>query len=291
MGLIHPGTGYNFVNSEDGASLEILFPEVTPYGPEQFKVEMDGDNVRVAKGRLLAMHSLTESPVYSSGQALLEFNVEGFAVYPTGTRTEGTDIPNSLWASDGYVTIQKYVPAEGEEPASGSNTWGVYIIRNQAETGGYSGSLPVLAVMANDDDAWTKSTAFPTDTEGQYRFTAWVKTLGVTVDGEEGGSGNLIVEVMNYILLNYAAERIKIASIVWTDADGWTVKQLLIGSLTLPPNITCAPTIYSPDPTPGYPGDTYPGFASTNNDWWGAWTGYTKCVTGGCGYTTSVVAS
>jgi len=290
MGTVQPGVGYNVIDTADGSSLEILFPDQTNNGPEQFKVEMWGDKVQVAKGRVIAMHSLTSSPVYSSQQALLEFNVQGFAVYPTGSRTEGADIPNSIWASDGYVTIQKYVPAEGEEPAYGSNTWGVYIIRNQAEGGGNQGSLPVLAVMADGSDAYTKSTAFPTDTEGHYRWAAWIQELSVTVEGEGGGYGSLKVSGNNYMLLNYAAERIKIASMVWED-DTWKVTQLLIGSLTLPSYIGCAPTIYSLDPPPGYPGGTYPAFASTNNDWWGAWSGYTKCVTGGCGYTTNVVAS
>lgn len=291
MGFIQPGTGYNFVNSEDGSSLEILFPEVAASAPEQFKVEMNGNNVYVAQGRLLAMHSLTSSPVYSSDQALLEFNVQGFAVFPTGSRTEGADVPNSLWASDGYVTIQNYVPAQGEEPAYGSNTWGVYIIRNQAETGGNSGSLPVLCVMAEGSDALLKSTAFPTDTEGQLRIKTYVQTLAINVAGTPGGAGDLVVSSMNHILVNYAAERIKIASMVY-DSGAWKVKQLLIGSLTLPGSIGTAPVEYNPAAPPGYPGVTYPGFAATNDDWWYTpWSGYTKYLTGGFGYTTTVVAS
>jgi len=290
MGDLQPGVGYNLVQSPIGDSLEILFPEVTPYGPEQFKVEMSGDRVKVAKGRVVAMHSLTTNPVFSAQQALLEFNVQGFAIYPTGSRTEGADIPNSIWASDGYVTIQKYVPASGEVPASGSNTWGVYIVRNQAESGGGTGTLPLLAVMADGSDAYTKSTAFPTDTEGHYVWGAYQKTLGVIVDGGSGGSGNLLVEMLNYALQNYAAERIKVASIVWEN-DTWKVTQLLIGTLTLPGYIGGGLITWTTDPVPGYPSATLPGYKATNDNWWAAWTGYTKLLTTGCGYTTNVVAS
>ena len=290
MGDLQPGVGYNLVQSPIGDSLEILFPEVTPYGPEQFKVEMSGDRVKVAKGRVIAMHSLTTNPVFSAQQALLEFNVQGFAIYPTGSRTEGTDIPNSIWASDGYVTIQKYVPASGEVPASGSNTWGVYIVRNQAESGGGTGTLPLLAVMADGSDAYTKSTAFPTDTEGHYVWGAYQKTLGVIVDGGSGGSGNLLVEMLNYALQNYAAERIKVASIVWEN-DAWKVTQLLIGTLTLPGYIGGGLITWTTDPVPGYPSATLPGYKATNDNWWAAWTGYTKLLTTGSGYTTDVVAS
>ena len=288
MALIQPGTGYNFVNSEDGASLEILFPEVAASAPEQFKVEMQGDNVRVAQGRIIAMQAVTSPPLYTSAQALIEFTVQGFAIFPTGTRTEGTDIPNSLWASNGYVTIQKYVPAEGEEPAYGSNNWGVYIVRNQCPSTGANGTYPLLAVMANDDDAHTKSTAFPSDTEGHYNWDCYQQTLGVTIDG--AGSGNLIVSMLNYALGNYAAERVKIASMVWTDANGWTVKQLLIGTLTLPGYVGGGEIIWV-ETLPPYPSDTLPGFKSATDDWFAAWTGYTKLLTTGSGYTTDIIAS
>jgi hypothetical protein len=289
MGLIQPGTGYNFVNSEDGASLEILFPEQTAYGPEQFKVEMYGDNVWVAKGRVIAMQSVTTSPMYSSQQALTEFNVQGFAIFPTASRTEGSDIPNSIWASDGYVTIQKYIPPAGEEPASGSNTWGVYIVRNQCASTGGDGTLPLLAVMADGDDAHTKSTAYPTDTEGHYNWDCYQQVTAVTVEGEGGGSGNLMVSMLNYALANFAGERIKIASIVYEN-ENWKVTQLLIGTLTLPGYIGGG-EIQWVSTLPPYPSATLPGFKSTTDAWFAAWTGYTKLLTTGSGYTTNVVAS
>jgi hypothetical protein len=289
MGLIQPGTGYNFVNSEDGSSLEILFPDNVAYGPEQFKVEMYGDNVWVAKGRVIAMQSVTTSPMYSSQQALTEFNVQGFAIFPTASRTEGSDIPNSIWASDGYVTIQKYIPPAGEEPASGSNTWGVYIVRNQCASTGGDGTLPLLAVMADGDDAHTKSTAYPTDTEGHYNWDCYQQVTAVTVEGEGGGSGNLMVSMLNYALANFAGERIKIASIVYEN-ENWKVTQLLIGTLTLPGYIGGG-EIQWVSTLPTYPSATLPGFKSTTDAWFAAWTGYTKFLTTGSGYTTNVVAS
>jgi len=287
MGYIQPGTGYNFVNSEDGASLEILFPEVATLPPEQFKVEVYGDNVKVAQGRIMAMQATATSPMYTSAQALVEFTVQGFAIFPTGTRTEGADIPNSLWASDGYVTIQKYIPAEGEEPASGSNNWGVYIVRNQCASTGADGTFPLLAVMADGDDAHVKSTAFPSDTEGHYNWDCYQQTQAVTIDG--AGSGNLIVTMLNYALGNYAAERVKIASIVWED-ETWKVTQLLIGTLTLPGYVGGGEIIWV-ETLPTYPSDTLPGFKSATDDWFAAWTGYTKLLTTGSGYTTDIIAS
>ena len=287
MGLIQPGTGYNFVNSEDGSSLEIIFPEVADLPPEQFQVEVYGDNVRVAQGRIMAMQATATSPMYTSAQALIEFTVQGFAIFPTGTRTEGADIPNSLWASDGYVTIQKYIPAEGEEPASGSDNWGVYIVRNQCPSTGAGGTFPLLAVMANGDDAHDKSTAFPTDNEGHYNWDCYQQTQAVTIDG--AGSGNLIVSMLNYALGNYAAERVKIASIVWED-ETWKVTQLLIGTLTLPGYVGGGEIIWV-ETLPPYPSATLPGFQSKTDDWFAAWTGYTKLLTTGSGYTTDIIAS
>jgi hypothetical protein len=107
MGLIQPGTGYNFVNSEDGSSLEILFPDVTPYGPEQFKVEMLGNNVQVAKGRVVAQ-DLTSTP----STILHEFNVLGYSVYPTGKLTTGSDSSSPWCAQGGNVEILKFTPGE-----------------------------------------------------------------------------------------------------------------------------------------------------------------------------------
>ena len=287
MGYIQPGTGYNFVNSEDGASLEILFPEVATLPPEQFQVEVYGDNVKVAQGRIMAMQATATSPMYTSAQALIEFTVQGFAIFPTGTRTEGADIPNSLWASDGYITIQKYIPAEGEEPASGSNNWGVYIVRNQCASTGADGTFPLLAVMADGDDAHAKSTAFPSDTEGHYNWDCYQQTQAVTIDG--AGSGNLIVTMLNYALGNYAAERVKIASIIWED-ETWKVTQLLIGTLTLPGYVGGGEIIWV-ETLPPYPSATLPGFKSATDDWFAAWTGYTKLLTTGSGYTTDIIAS
>lgn len=288
MGELQPGVGYNLVQSPHGDSLEILFPPQVEYGPEQFKVKMVGDKVMVAKGRVIAMQSVTTSPMYSSQQALTEFNVQGFAIFPTGSRHEGADIPNSIWASDGYVTIQKLTPGETEEdPATGSNTWGVYIVRNQLSSSGGDGTFPLLAVIANDSDAYTKSTAFPTDTEGHYNWDCYQQTLGITIEGE--GGGNLLVNMLNYALGNYAAERVKIASIVWEDGM-WKVTQLLIGTLTLPGYIGGG-EIQWVDSLPPYPSTTLPGYKSACDDWFNPWTGYTKLLTSSSGYTTNIVAS
>ena len=121
-------------------------------------------------------------------------------------------------------------------------------------------------------------------------LAAYQKTVGVIVEGDGGGSGNLLVEILNYALQNYAAERIKVASIVWEN-DTWKVTQLLIGTLTLPGYIGGGLITWTTDPVPGYPSATLPGYKATNDNWWAAWTGYTKLLTTGSGYTTNVVAS
>jgi hypothetical protein len=220
----------------------------------------------------------------------VEFNVEGFAVFPTGSRIEGPSIPTSVWASDGYVNIQKLTPGETEEdPATGSNSWGVYILRNQAESGGGPGSLALLAVIAEGSDAYTKSVGFPTTNEGNYRWSCYQRIINVTIDGPSGGSGNLISEMMPYVLENYAAERIKIAQITWDGTfSQWNVSQLLIGTLTLPGCVTGGTISWTSDPLPGYPSAILPGGSAQNNIWWGTWSGYTKVFSG---YTTSIVES
>ena len=131
MGELQPGVGYNLVQSPHGDSLEILFPPQIEYGPEQFKVKMVGDKVMVAKGRVVAQ-ALTAMPTTMT----LEYDVQGFAVYPTGKLTTGTDAA-SVWCSQGgNVEILKSTPgATEEDPPTGSNAWGVYLIRNRDNIG------------------------------------------------------------------------------------------------------------------------------------------------------------
>lgn len=273
MGYIQPGTGYNFVNSEDGASLEILFPEVAAYGPEQFKIEMDGDNVRVAKGRVVAQQ-LTSTPVTNTH----EYDVQGFAVYPTGKLTEGTDANSVYLSQGGYVEIDKYVPAEGEEPATGSDAWGVYLIRNVSNTSDVGPVvMPFLAVMADGSDAYTYSTPwYPSGEHGdlrEYYLIREKQSVEITVPGDVV-YGGLIQAIGGYVKrLN--CQRIKIADINWVSGTHWKVKQHLIGSLYMPNNVYFAGELDyengSESPAMDWPLNT-----AENETWSDPWTGYTK---------------
>ena len=273
MGLIQPGTGYNFVNSEDGSSLEILFPEVTPYGPEQFKVEMEGDNVRVAKGRVVAQQLTSMPTTYTQ-----EYDVQGFAVYPTGKLTEGTDANSVYLSQGGYVEIDKYVPAEGEEPATGSDAWGVYLIRNVDNIGDIGPVImPFLAVMADGSDAEDFST--PWNSSGQhgdlreYYLIREVQTVEITVPGDVV-YGALIKSINGYVR-RYNCQRIKIAAINWIDNTYWKVTQHLIGSLYMPNNVHFFGELdyETGDDSPAI---DWPENSAENESWSDPWTGYTK---------------
>lgn len=276
MGFIQPGTGYNFVNSEDGASLEILFPEVATLPPEQFQVEMDGDNVRVAKGRVVAQ-DLTLKPT----TALHEFNVLGYSVYPTGKLTNGTNSSSPFCNQGGHVEILKYTPGEGEDPATGSNAWGVYLIRNYDSTGGaygYTGN-PSLAVMADGSDAENFSTPWEGGIDREYITIRSVQTV-VIEQPSESVTGALVI-AHHCAIKRYQCQRIKIAAINWTDANGWTVTQHLIGSLYMPNNVNVECEIdyeaYDEEGEPTVPPDIdWPLNAAENESWFDAWSGYTK---------------
>jgi hypothetical protein len=273
MGFIQPGTGYNFVNSEDGSSLEILFPEVTPYGPEQFKVEMSGNNLRVAEGGVVAQ-ALTSSTITKTQ----EYRVQGFAVYPTDKLTTGT-VDDSVWCSnDGYVEIDKYVPAEGEEPATGSNAWGVYLIRNVDNIGDIGPVImPFLAVMADGSDAENFST--PWNTTGDHgdlrEYYLIREKQSVEITTPSGVVYGGLIQSLNAVVKRYNCQRIKIASVNWYDSTGWVVTQHLIGSLYMPNNVHFYGELdYEAGDDP--PNIDWPLNSAENESWSDPWTGYTK---------------
>ena len=274
MGGVQPGIGYNVTQTADGSSLEILFPEVTPYGPEQFKVEMLGDNLRVAEGGVVAQ-LVTGMPTTKTQ----EYRVQGFAVYPADKLTTGT-VADSVWCSqDGYVEIQKSTPGETEEdPPTGANNWGVYLIRNR--DGGGEGVLidkPFLAVMADGSDAYTYST--PWNNSGdhgdlrEYYIIRQKQSVEITTPTEVVYGA--IVQNFHGAVKRYNCQRIKIASVNWYDSTGWVVTQHLIGSLYMPNNVHYYGEL---DYEAGdeAPDADWPENSAENEDWAGTWTGYTK---------------
>lgn len=274
MGYIQPGTGYNFVNSDDGASLEIAFPEQIPYGPEQFKVQMWGDKVQVAKGRVVAQ-ALTAMPTTKT----YEYDVQGFAVYPTGKLTEGPDTNSVYCSQNGNVEILKYTPGVGEAPPTGSNAWGVYLIRNEGNVGDLGQVImPFLAVMADGSEAEEYST--PWNSSGQhgdlreYYLIREKQSVEITEPGGVVVYGGLIVS-QHSAIRRFNCQRIKIAAINWSDSLGWTVTQHLIGSLYMPNNVHFYGELdYETGDTA--PDADWPENSAENEDWSGTWTGYTK---------------
>ena len=275
MGFIQPGVGYNLISSPEGDSLEILFPDATPYGPEQFKVEMDGDKVRVAKGRVVAQQ-LTAMPTTRT----LEYDVQGFAVYPTGKLTTGTWASSPWCSQGGNVEIQKLTPGPTEEdPPTGSDSWGVYLIRNRDNTSEVGEVLmPFLAVMADGSDAETKSKPWNTTTQhGDLREFYIIREKESVEITEVGGvvKYGAILKSQHSAVRRYNCQRIKIASINWYATTGWFINQHLIGSLYMPNNVHFYGELEY-ETGDDAPDMTWPENGTENAAWSGAWTGYDK---------------
>lgn len=275
MGGVQPGLGYNVTQTADGSSLEILFPEQAAYGPEQFKVEMSGNNVQVAKGRVVAQ-ALTAMPTTKT----YEYDVRGFAVYPTGKLTTGSDT-SSVWCSQGgNVEIKKFTPGETEEdPPTGSNSWGVYLIRNEGNVGDLGQVImPFLAVMADGSEAETYSK--PWNSSGQhgdlreYYIIREKQSVEITQPGDVVVYGGLIVS-QHGAIRRFNCQRIKIAAINWYDSTGWQVTQHLIGSLYMPNNVHFYGEL-DYEAGDDAPDADWPENSAENEDWSGTWTGYDK---------------
>lgn len=274
MGDLQPGVGYNVYQSPVGDSLEILFPPPPdPNGPEQFKVEMYGDLVKVAKGRVVAqvLSSSTQT-------CLAEYNCLGFAVYPIDSLTVGSDA-NSPWASqDGSVEILKDTPGENpEDPHTGSDDWGVFLIRN-VDGGDGQPERPYLAVMALNSEAYTYSEpwsdgATQCDKRCMYLVRSYHQ-VEVPVYPEGTVVGKIYVGAVMTIQ-GYNCQRLKIAHLTWV-VDRWVITQNLIGTLYMPNNVHfCGEVgidLDNPDPQP----TGWPIYATENGLYQGTWAGYTK---------------
>jgi hypothetical protein len=272
--------GGTVVSYIPGGSIITSLPDQqasSSFNIEQFKVVVDGNNLKIAKGRVLA-RTLTSSPTPFPTQ-LVEYSLNFVAVYPTGARSSGS-IANSPWmTSDGFVILTNY--AHG-----GADTYCVYIIRNQFESETGTPGYPYAAVMVPGSDAENKSRPwFPAATHGdvvawRHIFvyqTATVSTLDppyeVTFNGEISQDDKLV---------NYNCQRVKVATVNWnTDTNSWDVTQHLIGTITLPDQMISTGTLRYDNDTPGDPPwAAWPLYSSKNDDWNGAWTGYDKSFSG-----------
>jgi hypothetical protein len=111
MGLIQPGTGYNFVNSEDGSSLEILFPPLDPKQLsetllQQFQIVVVENQLKVVGGTVLwAPHWYNDDDRPNQSLCANQSIVYNYARYTGDTVTEGTDSSSPFMSENGYVTL------------------------------------------------------------------------------------------------------------------------------------------------------------------------------------------
>jgi hypothetical protein len=287
--MLQPGNGYTLRETPEGVTLDIDFP-ITPEpdNREQFCVNVTGNKVHVIEGRVIAQ-TLTATPSTST----TEYSVQAFAVYPTGKHTIGTEA-DSIWCSqNGSVEIDKFTPGATEEDLpTGSNAWGVYLVRN-LDGGGEGGQTdrPFLAVMADGSDAETKSKPWnSTGQHGDLREYYQIRELQ-SVEITQGSTVvyGALLKSTHGAVKRYNCQRLKIASINWYDTTGWVVTQWLIGTLFMPNNVYYSGEL-SYETGDDAPDIDWPLNTAELEGWQGTWTGYEKNFnTGGLTRTTEIL--
>ena len=281
-----PSNGVLYDANAGGSSLSLIADLYEP-GLNDFLVNVNGNGtewtVNVAKGTVLYRSSQN----WMTGGCLRQFLVQGFAVYPTASRTEG-DYTETPWVDKGgYCKISPLTTTgEGEEAVTtGSNQYGVYLIANQYKLIGGAGiqnGTPYLALMPVNGDAWNKTKPF--GDEGACDLQRWFnffeyKAITIQVPYPiEQVSGNLEISQENK-LQNYNCQRIQLALITW-DATAlvWSVTQYAAGTITIPYNLWYSGAYRFPLEDPGIPyPDWYgsPYYGPEQEDWEGA---YTDCA-------------
>lgn len=243
--------------------------------PQQFQVKMNGNDLYVAKGRVICR----SSPNTFNGGCLREYDITASAIWPSGSFTDGDD-PTSPWVDNGgYLTL---TPPEGE----GFIQYGVYIVLNQFNVSGgdLQAGVPYLAVMPLGGDAWNKTQPWGgedgCDLQRWFEFATnrAVTLLQPPIDPTYEVSGNLI-SAREPKLQNYNCQRVPIALIGWdSEKTAWSVTQYAIGTLTIPYNCWYAGVyeFFVTDPPTEYPSwYTTPLYDTKQEDWEGT---FTDCV-------------
>ena len=264
--------------------------EIAP--PEQFEVRVEAVEavpvIRVARGRVIAgIGSLPPNAEYQMVDIRNKsYDLRNIAVYPTGSAVVGMD-SSSVWANnDGYIEI----------PA-GATEVGVYLMRNQNKQFPAFNNLvqgwPYLAIMVRNSDADVKTRPwYNSQGDGQNWWSIWLHTANyIDIEnppptpptrfyGEDGNDISYGPPSFKVKLQNYNCQRFKIADLTLDGETGiWSVKQYLIGSLTLPHGYCYSGVYrvaYSPTLT-GYP--TWwevPEYSANQENWEKNYTGYTK---------------
>lgn len=264
--------------------------EIAP--PEQFEVRVESVEavqvIRVARGRVIAgIGSLPPNAEYQMVDIRNKsYDLRNVAVYPTGSAVVGAD-SSSVWANnDGYIEIPE-----------GATAIGVYVMRNQNKQFPAFNNLvqgwPYLAIMVRNSDADVKTRPwYNSQGDGQNWWSIWLHTANyIDIEnppptpptrfyGEDGNDISYGPPSFKVKLQNYNCQRFKIADLTLDGETGiWSVKQYLIGSLTLPHGYCYSGVYrvaYSPTLT-GYP--TWwevPDYSSNQEDWEKDYTGSTK---------------
>jgi hypothetical protein len=197
-----------------------------------------------------------------------EYAIKGVYAYPTGSKTAGTDA-TSIFCDNG----SKYALTNAAN--GGTDNWLVCLIRQPMNK---SGQLlgPQLVIMSPDSDAYTKTTPWgESDTTDCIRLHNLATQSDLVVDGVSNSYiSNVTSTPYQY---NYNCQRVIVANIDWT-GTAWTVKQQLVGTVTLPNVVQFFGTYAIPSGDPSPP-TAWPQYSSKSDDWNGAWTGYTKAST------------
>jgi hypothetical protein len=269
---IQPGVGFSFTSSSHGTTLDINQPYTDPapfVPPEQFEVLVSGNNVFTCKGRVITQDVWAGTGLDATSA---EYDLTGIWAYPTGSKTTGSNA-SSPWAdSEGFITI-------ANAAAEGSDSWGVYIVRQPLNKGSNNRS-PSLVVIADyyltPSDAYEKTTPWgEADTTDSIRLYGGLGATAVEIDGTP--SGYLISGFdPDPVQYNYNCQRVKVASIAWNGTtNSWDVTQQLIGTITLP-NIIQYYGIQLVVAGSTSPFATWPQYETECDAWNGAWTGYSK---------------
>jgi hypothetical protein len=245
--------------------------------PQGFKVVVGKNeglwNIQVAKG--FCMARVGGSSFYSfTEDGFGQFEIKGFAVFPTAALVAGNS-ESSPWASQGgYVEIKNAA-------AGGSDHWGVYLIQNN--NSGFSAS-PWLAVMAMESDAFNKTVPnFGIGQDMQTWFQGWLKRA-ITIDDFPNPPINFDASSLYPMAIPFPylkCRRVILANVDWNgENECWDVKQDAIGTITIPQSIVFGGNIeYNPDASDTPPWAGWPLNVPANNDWDGPYDGYQKIQT------------
>lgn len=160
----------------------------------------------------------------------------------------------------------------------GSNTWGVFLVRN---INGFPSTAPFLAILAKDGDGYAKSA--PNFGIGGDIQVGWdlAYKQDLTIETPDGPQSVTVANPpFDSAWSALKCQRVLIADIVWNDTkQGWDVIQRTYGTLTLPEYWYLAGVLYGTPGAATQPWDGWPLLTTQNNEWNGEWNGSQKVLT------------